>query len=88
MAKKFKEQAVADKFIQNAFKKLTGLPSNKKKFTAGDNLLKQKMAFDKMVEKHDAREALLKEGKDPETRDNSMEKNNSSFLNQSLSQIP
>ena len=86
MAKKFKEQAAADKFMANTFAKLSGLPTNKKKFTAGDNLLKQKMAFDKMVEKHDAREKMLAE--DSETRDNSIDKTGSSFLNQSLSQIP
>ena len=51
-------------------------------------MLKQKMAFDKMVEKHDAREAMIAAGKDPETRDNSTDKTGTSFLNASLSQIP
>ena len=58
MAKKFREKDAADKFMANAFAKLSGLPTNKKRFTAGDNLLKQKMAFDKMVEKHDAKPHL------------------------------
>ena len=53
MSKKFREQTQAEKFMQNTFLKLQGAPGNSdSSFTAGDNLLKQKLAFDKMAAKH------------------------------------
>lgn len=58
-ARKFREQALAQKHMAAAFGRLSGMPTQSKRFIAGDNLLRQKMAFDRMVTKHDLREKLL-----------------------------
>ena len=70
--------------MDTAFDKLSGLPTQAKRFTAGDNLLRQKIAFDRMAAKHEQREKMLA-GKEDSKRDGSLENVTGSPLNNSLS---
>ena len=55
--KKFTQNKAAQSVIISHFSKLKGLPTKAQKYTAGDNLLQQKIQFDKVMAKHKEKES-------------------------------
>ena len=62
---KFKRNKEAEQQIISQFQKLKGLPS-KTKFTANDNMIRQKMQFDAVMAKYEDKEKKFKEEPDYE----------------------
>ena len=54
--KKFTQNKAAQSVILSHFSKLKGLPTKAQKYTAGDDLLQQKIQFDKVMAKHKEKE--------------------------------